>query len=146
MALWSQPIGWEEIPAGSPPEVEKTIQPKAATKVLKETPGSPRLRLPTDRGLQVDSERFLRSFRRQAAVDLTPCLAKEEKNQGGGDRSLGLSAVLDAKGHIKVIKVIDPHKNISDCAREALFKMDFSPLTTHLPQGATVTVQWRLDW
>lgn len=146
VALWSQPIGWEEIPASDSPPVEKTIHPKVSSHTSQEVRRTPRLHLPTEKGLSIDADRFLRSFRRQAAEDLTPCLATQEKSQGGGDRSIGLSAVLDAQGHIKEIRLIDPNKKISDCAREAIFKMDFADLTVHLSPGTTVTVQWRLDW
>jgi hypothetical protein len=96
---------------------------------------------PAKKPVTIDEEIFLASFRRQSRAKLLRCLEKEL----GSPNSLLLSADLGKGGHLTHVMSMSADRPVPDCAKAAIYEMDFSPLTIGM-EVPLVTVQWRVDW
>lgn len=143
--MWSTEIGPEQpMPIELPPEnhnvAPESAKPATPPPTIKGS-SRPRDQIPVDPWATIDRQSFLRAFKRQAAMALTPCL----NEWLASPQWLTVAATLTRSGQLKNPISLDQRQPLPACAIEAIEAMNFSAIGDSMRRDS-VTLQWRIDW
>jgi hypothetical protein len=141
--LWATDVGPDPKRT---PDVSVSVEQKSRSKrsplpTISSKPLKPRSPVPGRVDAGLDIEAFRISFRRQASLQLIPCL----KEWIPPPAQVLVKGTLERRGFLRDVMSLDPQMSLPSCAEQAIGAMNLSPVAQGMNVDST-TVQWRIDW